>query len=512
MSSPAGETRTLAGRENVVLGDLLTELATLGAGRPAITCGGTTLTFGALDRRSSQVANALVRAGVRPGDRVAVLTRNRPEFFELLFGAARAGAVLVALNWRLAPPEIAAIVADAEPALVLTGSDQRRLLPASLVDDAVDLDTGYEAWIAGRPATPPAVDGAPDDVVLLLYSSGTTGVPKGARLTHANLMFTPRMGRESYGMTAESVNLLASPLFHIGGTGYALTAMGQGAHTVLMAEVDPVAMARAIARHRVTHAFFVPAVVKLLLDGAAGADLSSLELIAYGGAPMTEALLRRAIDTLGCAFMGVYGMTETAGSVTALAPGDHDPGGPRSGLLRSVGRPLPWHEVVVHDPVTGSPSSVGEVGEIWVRSGQNTPGYWHRPVESAATLTPDGWLRTGDAAYTDADGYLFLHDRIKDMIISGGENIYPAEVENALASHPAVADVAVIGIPSERWGETVKAVVVPVGGTAPTPEELIAHARERLARYKCPTVVEFAAALPRNASGKVLKKLLRAGP
>jgi len=499
-------------KEQAVLGDLLAKLAALGTERPAITCGERTLTFGAFDRRSSQVANALLRAGVRPGDRVAVLTKNRPEFFELLFGAARAGAVLVAMNWRLAPPEIAAIVADAEPSLVFTGTDQRSLLPASLVDGAVDLDTDYEVWIDGAAETPPEVAVAADDVVLQLYSSGTTGVPKGARLTHANLMFTPRMGRATYRMSAGSVNLLASPLFHIGGTGYALTALGQGAHTVLMAEVDPAAMVRAIQLHRVTHAFFVPAVVKLLLDGAAGADLSTLEVIAYGGAPMTEALLLRAMGTLSCAFMGVYGMTETAGSVTALVPEDHDAGGPRAGLLRSVGQPLPWHEVVVHDPITGSPSVVGEVGEIWVRSGQNTPGYWHRAAETASTLTADGWLRTGDAAYTDADGYLFLHDRIKDMIISGGENIYPAEVENALASHPSVADVAVIGVPSERWGETVKAVVVAVEGTAPTVEALIAHTRERLARYKCPTVVEFAAELPRNASGKILKKVLRAVP
>jgi acyl-CoA synthetase (AMP-forming)/AMP-acid ligase II len=276
---------------------------------------------------------------------------------------------------------------------------------------------------------------------------------------------------------------------------------------VLLTEVDPAAMVRAIRRYGVTHAFFVPAVVKLLLDAAAGADLPSLAMIAYGGAPMTEALLLRAMGTLRCSFLGVYGMTETAGSVTALAPEDHDPGGPRAGLLRSVGRALPWHEVVVTDPVTGTPSAVGEVGEIWVRSGQNTPGYWHRPDETAATLTPDGWLRTGDAAYTDADGYLFLHDRIKDMIISGGENVYPAEVENALASHPAVADVAVIGVPSERWGETVKAIVV--AGAPVTSDDLIDHARTRLAGYKCPTSVEFVVELPRNASGKILKKVLR---
>ncbi len=509
------------------LGELLTKLRALGPERPAITCGDRTLSFGELDDRASRVAHALRRAGVRPGDRVAVLTRNRPEYFELLFGAARAGAVLVVLNWRLAPPEIAAILADAEPALVLVGAEERPLLPdpsprerhsqargapasggRGPAERVIDLDTDYGSWLAAETDELPEVDVRPDDVVLQLYSSGTTGVPKGARLTHANLAFTPRMGREHYRMGPESVNLLASPLFHIGGTGYALTAMGQGAHTVLMAGVDPAALAGAIARHRVTHAFFVPAVVALLLD-APPADLSSLQLIAYGGAPMTEALLRRAMARLDCGFLGVYGMTETAGSVTALAPADHDPGGPRAGLLRSVGRPLAWHEVVVHDPLTGVPSPVGEVGEIWVRSGQNTPGYWNRPDEAAATWAPGGWLRTGDAAYRDDQGYLFLHDRIKDMIISGGENVYPAEVENALAGHPDVADVAVIGVPSPRWGETVKAVVVPAPGATPDAADLIAHARTRLARYKCPTSVDLVAELPRNASGKVLKKELR---
>lgn len=495
-------------------------LAGLASDRPAITCNGRTVTFAEFDARSSQVAHALVRDGVAPGDRVAVLTRNRTEWFELLFGAARAGAVLVGLNWRLAAPEIATIADDAAPTLVLAGSADRALLPdppersAERGPRVVDLDTEYEAWIAGLPTDPPDVAVHADDVVLQLYSSGTTGLPKGARLTHANLAFTPRMGSQAYGMSAASVNLLASPLFHIGGTGYGLTTLGQGGHTVLMAEVDPVAIAEAIESHGVTHAFFVPAVVQMLLDAlrdwtGPGPDLSSLQVIAYGGAPMTEALLLRAIEGLGCAFLGVYGMTETAGSVTALAPEDHDPGGPRAGLLRSVGRALPWHEVAVFDPLTGEPSPVGEVGEIRVRSGQNTVGYWNRPEETASTLAADGWLRTGDAAYTDDEGYLFLHDRIKDMIISGGENIFPAEVENAVACAPGVADVAVIGVPSARWGETVKAVVVPVPGATPTEDDIIAHARTRLARYKCPTSVDFVESLPRNAGGKILKKALR---
>jgi acyl-CoA synthetase (AMP-forming)/AMP-acid ligase II len=492
------------------LGSLVVELADRGPDRPAITCGGRTLSFGGLDARSSQVARALRRAGVRPGDRIGVLSRNRTEYFELLFGAAKAGAVLVGLNWRLAAPEIAAILADADPALLLAGAAERALIPSTDVP-VIDLDTGYEAMIGGEPTSPPDVPTAPDDVVLQLYSSGTTGVPKGACLTHANLAFTPRMGREFYRMGPDSVNLLASPLFHIGGTGYGLTTLGQGGHTILMAEVDPAAILRAIETFGVTHAFLVPAVVRMLVDASriADTDLSSLQLIAYGGAPMTEPLLRRAIGALGCGFLGVYGMTETAGTVVCLAPADHDPGGPRAGLLRSVGRALPWHEVRVVDPVTEQESEVNAVGEIWVRSGQNMPGYWRRPEETARTLTPEGWLRTGDAAYRDSEGYLFLHDRIKDMIISGGENIYPAEVENALAGHPGIADLAVIGVPSPRWGETVKAIVVRAEGDASTPEEIIAYARERLARYKCPTSVDFVEVLPRNASGKILKKVLR---
>lgn len=344
------------------LASLIVELAAMGPARPAITCGGRTLSFGALHDRSSQVAQAIVDAGASRGDRVAVLTKNCPEYFELLFGAAKAGVVLVALNWRLAAPEIEAIVADAEPVVLVVGSAQRPLVPPAFADRVIELETGYEPWIADRPVAAPEGTIAPDDVVLQLYSSGTTGMPKGARLTHANLMFTPRMGRETYRMGPESVNLVASPLFHVGGTGYGLTTLGQGGHTVLMAEVDPAAMLRAIEEYRVTHAFFVPSVVQMLIDqpGVSDADLSSIQAIAYGGAPMTEALLLRAMGALNCAFMDVYGMTETAGSVTCLAPEDHDPGGPRAGLLRSIGQALPWHEVRVFDPACGQESPVGD--------------------------------------------------------------------------------------------------------------------------------------------------------
>ncbi|MCD2197967.1 long-chain-fatty-acid--CoA ligase [Actinomycetospora endophytica] len=495
------------------LGDLLTRVTALGTDRPAITLDDRTVTFGELDRRANQVAHVLTTTGLVPGDRLAVLLRNTPEFQELLFGAARAGVVLVALNWRLAGPELETILTDADPRLLVAGQEHLALIPDDHDARTIVLETDYEPWLADAPDNePPDHEATPDDVVLQLYSSGTTGAPKGARLTHANLAFTPRMGREFYAMGPDSVNLVPSPLFHIGGVGYGLTALGQGGHTILLSDLSPAHLLEQIERHRVTHAFAVPAVIGALLTAPriGEADLTSLQRIAYGGAPMTEALLRRAIDALGCGFMAVYGMTETAGTVVTLAPDEHDPGGPRAHLLRSVGRPLPWLEVDVVDPVSEQSVGPGEVGEIRVRSGQNTPGYWNRPEETAATLTDGGWLRTGDAAYRDAEGYLYLHDRIKDLIISGGENIYPAEVENALAADPTIADVAVIGVPSPRWGETVKAVVVPAPDATIEPAAVLERVRERLARYKCPTSIDVVEALPRNAAGKVLKRELRA--
>ena len=479
--------------------------------RPAATMAGRTVTFAELDARSSQVANALLAEGVGAGDRVAVLDKNSVEYYEMIFGAAKAGAVLVGVNFRLARAEVDVILADCGATVVLVGEEFLPLVPSAAGHRVIVFGPDYEAWLGAQSTEDPGLGTDPEAVVLQLYSSGTTGLPKGAMLSSANLSFTPIMGAEFYDATSASVNLLTSPLFHIGGTGYGLTTMGQGGHTVIMRDFDAVEMLALIERYRVTNAFLVPTTIKMLLDALDEhpTDLSSLHLIAYGGAPMSEALLLRAITGLQCSFLAVYGMTETAGSVLCLPAADHDPGGPRASLLGSIGKPMPWHEVEVHDPLTGTQCPAGVDGEIWVRSGQNMVGYWRQPELTAATMSADGWLRTGDAAMCDEDGYIFMRDRLKDMIISGGENIYPVEVEMVLAQHPGVAEVVVIGFPHERWGEAVMALVVPKPDAGLSQDELIEFCRLGLARYKCPRSVEFVEALPKNASGKVLKRVLR---
>jgi acyl-CoA synthetase (AMP-forming)/AMP-acid ligase II len=485
---------------------------------PAITFGEGTLSFGDLEVRSNRAANAMIAAGVRKGDRVAVLSKNAPVFFELAFAASKAGAVLAGLNWRLAPVEIEAIMADAEPTIVLVADEERGLLTDTALampglKAVIGLDSQYEDWISSASGIDPAVDSGPQDVVLLLYTSGTTGVPKGAQLTNANMWFGERLARETWGFTEDSVNLVGMPMFHIGGIGYGMSAVIVGGHTVLLRVADPSVIIAAIEKHRVTHAFFVPAVVQTIVSapGVEDADLSSMQLLSYGASPIGDAVLRRAIIVVGCQFTQSYGMTETAGTIVSLPPSDHAPDDPeRSALLRSCGKALPWIELALFDPTTRERVPTGTVGEIWVRSAMNMLGYRNKPEETARTITADGWLRTGDAAYANEDGYLFLFDRFNDMIVSGGENIYPAEVENALYDHPAIAEVAVIGVPHERWGESPKAMIVLRPGMTATPEELIEFARTKLARYKCPSSIDFVDALPRNASGKILKKELRA--
>ena len=483
----------------------------------ALAFQGKRTSFGDFHDRGTRLAHVLKSFGVSAGDRVGFLGKNDPVFYEIALACSLLDAVIVGLNWRLSPIELADIASDAGLTLAIASPDQAGLLrietptdgPLRIISTGAELNHLLEV----APSTPIKSTTSPASVLFQLYSSGTTGRPKGTLITNANLAFTQASGKLLYGMDSQSVNLVPSPLFHIGGAGYGLTTMSQGGTTVLSPDSDPVTLLRAIEDHRVTHAFLVPAVVQSIVRSSelANFDTSSLRAVAYGGAPMNETLLLEAISALGCEFIGVYGMTETSGTVIALSASDHDPGGPRAHLLRSIGKPLTWAaEVSLRDPNSLAPVPPHKVAEIWVKSGQVTPGYWNQPETTAAALTDDGWLRSGDAAYMDDEGYYFLHDRIKDMVISGGENVYPAEVENALAQHPAVSEVAVIGVPSEKWGESLKAIVVSKPAHVVSESDLVTFARERLAHYKCPTSVDFVSELPRNASGKVLKKDLRA--
>ena len=505
-------------QDSFTLADIVRHQAEQRASSPAVTFGEHTITYRELDTRSSQAANALHSVGVRRGDRVAILSKNSPAFYELVFACSKIGAIMTGLNWRLAPPEIEAIVADAAPAVILVADEQRPLLTEAAsafptLRTVISLDTEYEPWIAAYSTDDPMVPGSPDDVVLLLYTSGTTGVPKGVELTNTNMSYSRLLAFDVWHFGPQSVNLVGMPMFHIGGIGYGMSAVIAGGHTILMRDNDAPSIISAIARHRVTHAFFVPAVIQSIVSAPEieHVDVSSLMLINYGAAPISEAVLTRAIAVLGCEFTQSYGMTETAGTIVSLPPSDHQPNDPdRVALLRSCGKALPFVEIGLFDPTTGQQVPTGQVGEIWVRSEMVMRGYRNNPTETATAVVNGEWLRTGDAAYANAEGYLFLFDRYKDMIVSGGENIYPAEVENALYDHPSIAEVAVIGIPHERWGESPNAVVVLRPGAELTAEALIEFARQRLARYKCPTTVTFIDALPRNASGKILKKDLRA--
>jgi long-chain acyl-CoA synthetase len=494
------------------LPELLALHATRTPDAPCLACDGEVLSFADVEARSNRLGNALAARGVVQGDRVAILAHTSPTYYELAFACARLGAIMLPLNWRLAPREIAGIFADATPVLVIAAADLQPLLAdVSAAPPIIGLETEYPSFRDTAPDTQFHDTIMPDAPALLLYTSGTTGLPKGVMISNANLAHVECMAREAWGFATDSVNLVAMPLFHIGGIGYGMMALSQGGHTVLLQAADPTSILAAIRAHSVTHAFFVPTVIYRLVEhaDATGAAPTSLQRIMYGAAPIGESLLRRAVTTFGCEFNHAYGMTETAGTVITLAPEDHHPSGPHSARLRSCGKPLPWVELALVDPATNTEVVTGEVGEIRIRSGMVMLGYWNKPAETAAAITADGWLCTGDAAFIDADGYVTIHDRYKDMIVSGGENIYPTELENVLADHPAVSEVAVIGVPHAKWGETPRAYFVAREGHAASEAELIAFSRTRLAHYKCPTSVVLVEALPRNASGKILKRDLR---
>ena len=487
----------------------------------SLVLGERTLTWAQLLSRSAQVAQGLKRAGVKAQDRVAFLDKNGIEHFEVFYGCALLNAVSVDVNWRLAAPEVSFIVNDSQAEVLIVGQEFVPVLDA-IVGDLTRVKTiivigghsshdDYERWVNAQTATDPKTPTKSSDVAFQLYSSGTTGRPKGVMLTNDNYFALLPAAQKIWLMSEKTINLVAMPLFHIGGGGWATAAQYCGASSIIMRDVNPAEMLTWIEKYRITHAFMVPALLQfaLAMPNITTEDFSSLELIVYGASPISEAVLEGAIKAFKCPFMQVYGLTETTGVVTVLGPEDHDLSSANKGRLRSCGKPFTGIELRIVDSDTGKDMPIGEVGEIWIRSRQVMKGYWNMPEETAKSIVKGRWFRSGDAGYFDKDGYVYIFDRVKDMIVSGGENVYPAEVENALMAHPAIADVAVIGVPDEKWGEVPMALVVRKPDTQVTESEILTFARERLAGFKTPKSVGWVDALPRNPSGKILKKDLR---
>jgi fatty-acyl-CoA synthase len=479
-----------------------------------------TTTFAQLDDRASRIANGLIALGVKPQARIGYIGMNSDRFFETVYGAFKANAVLVGVNWRLAPPEVAYVLNDAGAEVLFVGAeflavvDQlKEKLTTVRHYIAMDGPHGdwpvFDDWLAGQSATDPMLTIDPDDDVIQLYTSGTTGHPKGVQLTNANyLAFFATADQAGWAhYEPGEVNLVAMPNFHVAGLNMGILSVAQGAKGIIMKQVDPVKVLDAVETYGINNMFLVPAVIQFVIavPGITSRNLSSLNRIFYGASPIAQEVLLQAKKLLGCNFTQLYGLTETVGAGTYLPPEAHTL---ESGKLRSCGLPYPGFEIKVVDGA-GNTVPTGGVGEILIKGPCIMKGYWNKP-EATAKSVIDNWFYTGDAGYFDADGFLFIHDRVKDMIVSGGENIYPAEVENALMSHPAVADAAVIGVPDEKWGEAVKAIVVLKPGSDASPADIIAFCKTQIASYKTPKTVDFVEALPRNPSGKILRRELRA--
>ncbi|ETZ54463.1 long-chain-fatty-acid--CoA ligase [Mycobacterium avium] len=463
--------------------------------------------------RIRRAAGALRGDGIERGQCVAFLDKNHPACLEVLIGGASVGAVTTVVNWRVIGDELVHVLADSGARVLVVGAELRPAAEAAArrvpsLERIIEVGDEYESLLAAAEPAPSDAGVDTDETALVIYSSGTTGQPKGALLSQRALVNHAANLAPAFPFGDGDANLVAMPLFHVGGIGYALFGIRAGAPTIMTREPDAAALIGAV-RAGATHAFFVPPVIARFLDAgeAAHASIAGLRYIVYGAAPMPLPLLHRALSTWpGTKFVQVYGQTELCGAVTALSDDDHrDTARPE--LQLSAGKAVQGCEIRIVDPDSGAELPAGRSGEVWVRSNQNMSGYLNRAEATAETITADGWVRTGDVGRLDADGYVYIEDRLKDMIITGGENVYGPEVESVLIEHPAVVDAAVIGVPDDFWGESVKAIVVADGDVDAA--DVIEFCRRHLAGFKCPRTVDFVTELPRNASGKILKTQLR---
>ncbi|BBY28028.1 long-chain-fatty-acid--CoA ligase [Mycolicibacterium sediminis] len=484
----------------------------------AITFKDRTWTWSQWHDRIRHLAGALTQRGVGRGDVVAFLDKNHPACVETTLAAASIGAATAIINFRLAADEMDYVLNDSGAKVLIVGAELkagvdkiREKLGAiehvvEVTPDGADGDE-YEAMLSAATPVDRSDDVEPDDVAIIMYSSGTTGRPKGVSLTQANLIAHTESAFAGWELDEGDKNLVAMPLFHVGGSSYMQLGLHTGVASYMTRDVDGAQLAGGILAGA-NRTFLVPAVLAKVLESGEDAVklFSALKTYGYGASPMPLPLLRKALEAWPeTDFIQAYGLTEVGGVISLLAPEDHRSDDEER--MGSAGRVVPGAEVRVVDPDSLEDVEPGSQGELWFRTKQLMKGYHNKPDATAEAITDDGWFRTGDIGRVDGDGYIFVEDRLKDMIITGGENVYSIEVERVLAEHPAVAEVAVIGVPDEKWGEAVKAVVALDGDASEA--DLIAYAAERLAKYKCPKTVDIVDELPRNPTGKILKKDLR---
>lgn len=498
---------------DISLASWFTKRADRTPSRRALTFEGKTLTYAELSERVDRLASGLRNGGVGAGDRVAFLGLNQPAFLETMLAASRLGAIFVPLNFRLTGPELTYIIGDAGVHTLVVDEPHRPLIDACrgdlTVKRFVTTDGEAETWeaYASLLTHEPFDEQVPvgeDDVAVIMYTSGTTGRPKGAMLTNGNLWWNNANAMHTLDVLEDDVTLVVAPLFHIGGLNVITLATWQkGGEVVLHRSFDPAASLADFARYGVTTFFGVPAMFLFISQHPEfeRSDLSSVRMFICGGAPVPEPLLR-LYQARGVPIQQGYGLTETAPMATFLTA-DHS-----LTKLGSAGKPPLFTEIRIADTDNGTVTEAQVRGEVCVRGPNVLLGYWNRPEATADAIDADGWFHTGDVGYLDGDGFLYIADRVKDMVISGSENVYPAEVESVLFAHPKIAEIAVIGLPDDRWGEAVVAVVV-AKDEVPTLDELRDFAVQSLARYKLPTRLHVIDVLPRNPAGKVLKFELR---